>query len=200
MNFITYLLSYWLGWSHWDTGKVPPEVEQAFQNGNIPAGPVIDLGCGTGTSVIYMATQGRQAIGIDFVPQAIAKAHVKAQQVGVSNRTQFLSADVTRLKGLKLPQCVFALDMGCFHGLNPEGQQRYAEGLAGVLIPNGLYMLYVLDPRKEVGMSYGLTPDRVKAVFASWFEVESTKPGAFWDRKSTWFWMRRKPDSRFSLG
>jgi SAM-dependent methyltransferase len=154
-----YRLSYGLGLSRWDTGTIATEVEQAFQNENIPAGPVLDLGCGTGTSVIYMAKLGRQAIGIDFVPQAIAKARVKAQQAGVSDRTKFFTADVTRLSELKLPPCSFALDMGCFHGLNRDGQGRYAQGLADVLIPNGRFMLYVLEPRKEAGLTFGLTAE-----------------------------------------
>lgn len=192
MNSFVYRLSYWLGWSRWDTGKTPPEVEQAFQEGNIPEGPTLDLGCGTGTNVIYMASQGRQAMGIDFVPQAIAKARVKAQQAGVSDRTQFFIADVTRLRELKLPQYAFALDMGCFHGLKPDGQLRYAQGLADVLIPNGQYMLYVLEPHKEAAITFGQTADQVQTVFAPWFDIERVQPGTFWDRKSTWFWMKRK--------
>ncbi len=192
MNSLTYWLSYRLGMAHWDSDKIPPELEQAFQDGIVPKGLVIDLGCGTGTSAIYMATLGRQAIGIDFVPQAIARARVKARRAGVSDRTRFLVADVTRLNEMKLPQCSFALDMGCFHGLSPEGQRRYAQGLAEVLIPDGRFMLYVLDPRKEAGMSFGLTPDQVQAAFEPWFDRERTQPGAFWAQKSTWFWMKRR--------
>ena len=121
MNSLVYRLMYWLGRARWDTGIVPPEVVEAFQKGNIPEGPTLDLGCGTGTNVIYLAVQGRQAFGIDFMPQAVAKAQKKAQQAGVSERTQFITADVTRLKDLKLPPCAYALDMGCFHGLNANG-------------------------------------------------------------------------------
>src|SRR5512133_1382931 len=125
MNSILYRLLYRFGMARWDSGKTPPEVEQAFQAGDIPVGSALDLGCGTGTNVIYMAQQGRQAIGIDFVPGAIAKAREKAQQAGVAERTQLYVADVTRLAELKLPACGFALDMGCFHGLSPDGRRRY---------------------------------------------------------------------------
>jgi SAM-dependent methyltransferase len=122
--------------------RIPPEVEQAFQSGGIPEGPVLDLGCGTGTNVIYMAKQGRQAIGIDFVPQAIAKARLKAQKAGVSAQTGFIVGDVTRLKELNLPRVSYALDMGCFHGLKLTGS-AYARS-SPVLIP-WKYMLW-LDP------------------------------------------------------
>ncbi len=192
MNAFIYRLSYTLGMSNWDTDKIPSEVEQAFQVGDIPEGPVLDLGCGTGTSVIFMAKQGRQAIGIDFVPQAIAKAQKKARQAGVAERTKFMIADVTRIKDLNLPACGFALDMGCFHGLSPAEQCRYAQGLADVLVPDGRYMLYVMDTRKEMGISFGITANRVQEVFSPWFAIERTQRGAFWDRRSTWFWMKKK--------
>lgn len=192
MNSLMYRLSYWLGMARWDTNQVPPEVEQIFKDETIPAGPVLDLGCGTGTNVIYIAKQGRQAIGIDFVQQAITKARVKSQQAGVSDKTRFIKADVTRLNELNLPRCSFALDMGCFHGLNPDGQVKYAQGLAGLLIPGARYLLYVLEPHKDAGVSFGVTAEYVQAVFGPWFAIDRTESGAFWARKSNWFWMTRK--------
>jgi len=196
MNAFLYRLMYWLGSTRWDTNKVPPEVEQAFQDENIPAGPALDLGCGTGTNTIFMALQGRRAIGIDFVPQAIAKARIKARQAGVLNQIQFFRADVTRLDKLNLPQCAFALDMGCFHGLSPVGQRRYVQELANVLIPGGFYMLYALDPPKKDRGAFGVTADRVQALFDPWFETERVQPCTFRERTSNWFWMKRKSAAR----
>ena len=192
MNSFMYRVSYWLGMAHWDSEQVPAEVQNAFRDGTIPAGPGLDLGCGTGTNTIYIAKQGRQAIGIDFVPQAITKARAKSLRAGLTSQTQFITADVTRLKELKLPRCAFALDMGCFHGLSQDGQQKYAQGLADILIPGGRFMLYVLEPHQETGISFGVTPERVRAVFDPWFDLERTEPGNIWSRKSTWFWMARK--------
>lgn len=161
--------------------------------GDIPPGAALDLGCGTGTNVIYMAKQGRQAIGLDFVPEAINRARLKARQAGVVGSTQFLVADVTRLSKLKLPSCAFALDMGCFHGLNPDEQRLYADGMAKALAPGGRYMLYTLDPRKEAGFSFGMRAEAVEAVFIPWFTIARVKRGGtFWSRGSTWFWMDRK--------
>jgi SAM-dependent methyltransferase len=192
MNRFLYRLMYWLGMSHWDTGETPPEVQEAFKEGEIPPGPALDLGCGTGTNVIFMAKQGREAYGLDFVPVAVDKARLKAQEAGVNGRARFLVADVTRLDKIDLPQCGFALDMGCFHGLSPDGRRRYAEGLAKILAPGGRYMLYTLDPHKEAGVSFGIQPEAVEAAFAPWFNILRRERGAFWSRGSTWFWMERK--------
>lgn len=193
-NRFLYQLMYWLGQSPWDTGITPPEVGKAFQAGDIPSGPALDLGCGTGTNVIFMAKQGRQAIGIDFVPSAIAKARKKAQLASVAESTRFYVADVTRIKDLDLPRCGYALDMGCFHGLGADDQRRYTESLAATLVPGGKYMLYSLEPRKEAGIAFGVSPERVQAVFTPWFDIVRVERGSFWGRESTWFWMKRKMD------
>lgn len=191
MNRFLYRLLYWLRRSPWDTGITPPEVTEAFEAGDVPPGPALDLGCGTGTNVIYMAKQGRQATGLDFVPEAIAKAKRKAEQAGVSQLTDFRVADVTRLAEMDLPRGGFALDMGCFHGLGEEGQHRYAEALAGILIPGGRYMLYVLNPRTQAGITFGVLPDTVESVFAPWFDILREEQSAAIGG-STWFWMQRK--------
>ncbi len=192
MNRLLYRLMYWLGQTRWDSGVTPPEVVEAFRANDIPPGPALDLGCGTGTNVIYMAQQGRQAIGVDFVPEAIAKARKKAQRSGVSDRAQFYVADVTRLEKLDLPRCSFALDMGCFHGLSQDGQRSYVEGLSAILQPGGRYMLYTLNPRKEAGYSFGMLPEHVRQVFSPDYEILRTESGSFWNRGSNWFWMRKK--------
>jgi hypothetical protein len=138
-----------------------------------------------------MAKQGRQAIGLDFILKAIAQANLNAQKAGVIDRARFEVADVTQLGVIKLPPCGFALDMGCFHGLNLSGQRKYVEGLAKTLVPGGKYMLYTLDPRKEAGFSYGIQAEAVEAIFAPLFEIVRVERGSFWSRQSTWFWMDR---------
>ncbi|HVO69600.1 MAG TPA: class I SAM-dependent methyltransferase [Aggregatilineaceae bacterium] len=186
-----YRLTYIVSQPRWDTGKTPPEVIEAFAHNKIVPGPVIDLGCGTGTNVIYMAQQGREAIGIDFVPEAVGKARLKAEKAGVSDRTHFLVADVTRLNRLNLPSCSFALDMGCFHGLTREGQRRYVEGLYDQMIPGGQYMLYVLPPRKEAGIAFGASPESVQEIFSPKFEITRVEQSDFWNRDALWIWMKR---------
>jgi SAM-dependent methyltransferase len=191
MNQLIYRLLYRLTRPGWDTGVTPPEVVQAFTAGDMPAGAVLDLGCGTGTNTIYMARQRRQAFGVDFVPGAIAKATEKARQAGVADQTRFFVADVTQLSGLGLPLCAFALDMGCFHGLNLEQQGRYAAGLAAQLVPGGRFMLYAADPLREGGFRFGVTRAQVEQVFAPRFAITRAERGQFrpGGPASTWYWM-----------
>ena len=39
----------------------------------LPAGPALDLGCGTGDSSIYLVQHGWKVTGVDFVPKALDK-------------------------------------------------------------------------------------------------------------------------------
>jgi SAM-dependent methyltransferase len=197
MNQIIYRLMYRFTHPGWDTGITPPEVVQAFAHGDVPPGPALDLGCGTGTNTLYLARQGRQAFGLDFVPRAIDKANQAARKSGLTNQVKFFVADVTNLSQLRLPRCAFALDMGCFHGLNPEQRRRYAAALADQLLPGARYMLYCLDPGQEATFRFGVTMQQVNEVFAAGFETTRIERGnnaraGTPGRGSTWYWMTHK--------
>src|SRR2546426_628882 len=65
-----FSLWYWLPRRPpWDTGIVPPEVERFVASH--PPGRALDLGCGTGTNVVYLADQGGTAPGGDFAGRAV---------------------------------------------------------------------------------------------------------------------------------
>jgi cyclopropane fatty-acyl-phospholipid synthase-like methyltransferase len=189
MRSLIYRLSYWLKMIPWDIGTTPPEVMDVLEA--MPAGRALDLGCGTGTNVITMAKQGWEAIGLDYVPQAIALARRKAAQAGVADRVRLEVADVSRLAEMDLPHCQFALDMGCFHGLSPEDQRRYVEGLARLMQTGGQFLLYALAPRQEAGIAFGLQSEQVREVVAPFFKVTKEAPSDFWRGRATWYWMER---------
>lgn len=56
-------------------------------------GRSLDVGCGEGADVIWLASQGWDATGIDLSPIAIGRAQTAAREHGVS--PQFEAADVT---------------------------------------------------------------------------------------------------------
>ena len=50
----------------WDSGVTPPEVVTFFTGGGVPPNRVaIDLGCGTGTNVAWLARYGLQVVGVE---------------------------------------------------------------------------------------------------------------------------------------
>ena len=76
-----YRQMYRFGAPRWDTNITPPEVVAVIEGAApLPAGRALDLGCGTGTNVIYLAQHGWETIGVDFSPVAIQQARQKAKQ------------------------------------------------------------------------------------------------------------------------
>ena len=169
----------------WDTGVAPPELARVVAAR--PPGRALDLGCGTGTNVRYLAEHGWQATGIDFVPTAIARARRKLR----GYRAQLMVSDVTRLGSLRLNGPFdLALDMGCLHSLTADGRRLYANGLAGWMKPGGLYMLYAWKPAP--GQDNGLTRADVADLFAPHFTHTGYEEGE--GRPSAWHYLERGGD------
>ena len=65
----------------WDGTEPRPELTE-LAKGRAP-GRALDLGCGTGSDVLYLAGLGWDATGVDFVPRAIATARSRAGGIGL---------------------------------------------------------------------------------------------------------------------
>ena len=177
MRRLLFSAWYWLpGKRRWDTGVSPPELERFVASH--PPGRALDLGCGTGTNVVYLARHGWNAVGVDFADRAVAKARRRAKDAGVT--CTFLAGDVTRL-GVSGPFDL-AFDLGCLHSIPPAGQAEYAAGLARVVRPGGTYLLYAFAPG---GPTFGLTAEDVRARFADAFDVVGVEEGK--GRPSAWY-------------
>src|SRR5947209_19504421 len=83
--------SAYVGTPPWDIGRPQPEIIRLAQSGEI-AGRVLDVGCGTGEHVLFLAGRGLEAVGIDGAPRAIQKAVAKATARGVDARFEVADA------------------------------------------------------------------------------------------------------------
>ena len=177
MRRIWFGLWYWLPRRPpWDTGITPPELERFVASH--PPGRALDLGCGTGTNVVYLARHGWTGVGVDFVGRAIAEARRRARRAGVM--CTFLTGDVTRLA--VTGPFDLALDIGCLHSIPAEGRAGYATGLARVVRPGGSFLLYAFAPG---GPAVGLTSDDVRSTFADAFDIVHVEEGK--GRPSAWY-------------
>ena len=179
-----FTLAYWFRRPRWDTGITPPELVDLIETQKIPVGRTLDLGCGTGTNVIYLAQNGWQAVGVDYVGKAIetAKRKARAAQVDV----QFYQGDVTRLDFLQ-PPFDLALDIGCFHSINANQRAAYIAGLRRLLRPGGIYLVYAFKP--DAVMS-GIAVEAMLELFRDGFENTKIEHGQ--GMPSTWYTFVRK--------
>jgi len=167
----------------WDTGVSPPELFEFIENHQ--PGRAIDIGCGTGTNVITLARAGWQVTGVDFAPRAIRLARQKLKAAGVQADVQV--NDATKLTRVHGPFDL-ALDLGCFHGISPDGRNRYLQQLERILAPGGSWLMYGFVIPEEEGPSSGLTEADVRQI-SSRLSLLSRREG-FDDkrgRSSAWF-------------
>lgn len=182
----------------WDSGVTPPEVTALVESGSI-TGRALDLGCGTGTNSIYLAQHGFAVVGVDFSPKAIATAREKARRAGVA--VDFHVADVTQLDSLGVREPFdLILDLGCFHSIDAPSRARYAENVARLTRPGGVFMVYAFSPRAPDKPGHflrirnvGVAPEQVQQTFAPHFALERVEHGADrGERASAWYWFRRQ--------
>jgi len=113
------------GQAPWDTGRPQPSIIKLAESGQI-RGSVLDVGCGTGENLLYLAAKGHEAWGLDFVPVAIERAKAKAAQRGIN--AHFIVGNALELKKLGR-QFDTVIDCGLFHPSLTRNALRSSRGL-----------------------------------------------------------------------
>lgn len=158
----------------WDIGRPQPAVVRLAEAGAF-TGSVIDVGCGTGEHVAYLAGRGHDVIGVDIAERAVARARAKLDERDL--RARVVVGDALALEGLGTFDT--ALDVGLFHVLQPDDRRRYARELASVVRGGGRAFVLCWSARNPFG--YG--PERITRtmlrrsfVVATGWRIESIEP------------------------
>jgi SAM-dependent methyltransferase len=144
--------SYASGQLPWDTGEPEPLLVEFVRSGVVTPGRTLEIGAGTGTNAIWMAERGFDVLGVDVSPLAVERAHAK--MAGRPLRCRFTAGDFLAALPPEGP-FQFVFDRGCFHVFDqPDERQRFAEHVAAVLAPRGLWLSLIGStegPPREVG-------------------------------------------------
>jgi cyclopropane fatty-acyl-phospholipid synthase-like methyltransferase len=158
----------------WDIGKPQPTLIAAADR---ITSPVLDAGCGTGENALFLAARGHRVTGIDFVPEAIRRAQVKAAERGLS--VDFQVKDATKL-GDWGQRFASVIDCGLFHVFSDEDRRRYVGGLAQVIEPGGrVFLLCFSDAEPGRDGPRRVSRQELYDAFADGWEVESVQPSQF---------------------
>lgn len=178
----------------WDDPLPPPEVTQFVPT--LEPGRALDLGCGYGRASLYLAAQGWDVDGVDFVEEALDEARRRSKKAGLS--IKFHRASVTELDFLQ-GSYQFALDVGCGHALDYRGLELYRDHLSRLMAPGGIFLLFARlasDDDGEADEAPGLDESKLLELFSRDFTLDWIQHGhtemaddSSWD--SAWYRFRR---------
>lgn len=159
------MLSRWYDWLYrimkwlrvpvqWVFGT-HPELAGLVESGRVRRGRAVDLGCGAGREVIYLASQGFDVTGVDISPTAIGMARKAADAAGVE--ADFLIDDLTNLESISGPFDLI-LDYGALNDLNPEQRDAFMTQVLPLAADDSQFVLMCFDsklPLAEVRERFG---------------------------------------------
>ena len=129
---------YRTGETRWDSGLASRELQRVLTARRIEPCRAIDLGCGTGTNAVYLATLGFAVTGVDCAPRALELARGKEAAAGV--RVEWIEADVQHF-GAGLQPFDLVFDRGCYHCCRRVDLHGYRETLMNIMRPGSQLLL-----------------------------------------------------------
>ena len=160
----------------WDIGRPQPAIIRLAETNQI-TGWVLDVGCGTGENLLYLAERGFVAMGIDGAPTAIKKARAKAKRRGLN--AQFEVGDALNLS---VPERPFdtVIDSGLFHVFSDEDRPRFTESLGRVVRLGGTYFLMCFSDQQPGDWGpRRVTQAEIRWTFSDGWRVDDIQPSAF---------------------
>jgi SAM-dependent methyltransferase len=166
----------------WNSETPPDLVVEVVDSGKVQPCRTLDLGCGAGNYVIYLAGRGFEATGIDFSPTAIDIAKQNAEAKGL--KCEFIVADVLEELNAIERKWDFVYDWGLLHHIFPEQRQKYVENVSRILNPKGKYLSLCFSEKdtyfegtgkfretKIGSVLYFSSEDELKKLFTPYFQI-----------------------------
>ena len=125
------------GETPWDSLLVSKELQRVLRERDIQPCRALELGCGSGTNAVYLATQGFAATAVDCAPLALERARSSAESAGVE--VNWIEGDVQHF-GADLEPFDFIFDRGCYHCCRRVDLPGWLATLRNVTRPGTVYL------------------------------------------------------------
>ena len=182
----------------WDSGVPADELMELVQGGRVRVGRVLDIGCGTGTNVLYLAEKGFDVSGVDISKVAIRKAAAKARERDLKCGFYMLDFLDTEVVSRIFSTFDVVLDVGCFHSLSAQDRLRYKQSLKVVSRPGSIYLLwcFLRGSRWSYGPP-GVDQDEAERTLSKEFRVVEKRRLNTSFREMLFYIMHRDADSSY---
>ncbi len=157
----------------WLGREISPEIVEAVADGWFPAGqPALDIGCGQGEVVAWLADRSFPSLGVDIAPAAIKRARSRYGEI--PGRQEYLALDICA----RTPsdhQFAILIDRGCFHQIPDIDLPSYVQNILSVSVPDARLLLFVKAFRAGIPIGdpaeWKHQTARVRTAFAGAFTI-----------------------------
>ncbi len=143
-------------------GSAVPLLDRLLDEGRLPGGRAIDLGCGVGTEAVLLARRGFDVTGVDFSPTAVRLARRRAAADGVD--VEFIVDDLTRLRHVH-GTFDLLVDIGTLNDIRGPDRDRYLDNVVPLARTGSRFVLF--------GFARNLSVEELTARFSAMFTIET---------------------------
>jgi SAM-dependent methyltransferase len=168
---------YRRGTPAWETGGPAGELVRVLDEGLIPPGTALEVGCGTGADAVCLAQHGFEVTAVEASPQAIERARHRARLEAAA--VCFLLADVFEFVKTAEPFDL-VYDAGFYHFIREDHLARYLDLLWRTTRPGSFYFALIGATGEEAeGGPPQVSEDQIRLELGRLFEFVHLRPFQF---------------------
>jgi SAM-dependent methyltransferase len=137
LGAIDWDLIYREGLPPWETGVPAEELVRVLDEGLVPYGTALEVGCGTGANAVALVKRGFEVTAVDSSATAVERARVRAEREDALPR--LVQADIFEF-AQTCGQFDFVLDVGTYHFMRRTDLERYLDVLWRVTRAGSYYL------------------------------------------------------------